>query len=209
MEYVMQLYFSPGACSLASHITAREAGISVDLKRADTKTKKLEDGSDYLAINSKGAVPALKLDSGQVLTEGVAIMQYLADQKPESGLAPKNGTLERYRVQEWLNYITSEVHKSFSPLWTPSNDQAVKDYALTNLKKKFDWVEKQLTGKQYLTGDSFTIADAYLFTVVNWVNPLGIDLTPWPQLQAFQARVAARPKVQEALAAEGLTKKAA
>jgi glutathione S-transferase len=203
------LYFSPGACSLASHITAREAGISVDLKRADTKTKKLEDGSDYLAINSKGAVPALKLDSGQVLTEGVAIMQYLADQKPESGLAPKNGTLERYRVQEWLNYITSEVHKSFSPLWTPSNDQAVKDYALTNLKKKFDWVEKQLTGKQYLTGDSFTIADAYLFTVVNWVNPLGIDLTPWPQLQAFQARVAARPKVQEALAAEGLTKKAA
>jgi glutathione S-transferase len=209
MEYVMQLYFSPGACSLASHITAREAGISVDLKRADTKTKKLEDGSDYLAINSKGAVPALKLDSGQVLTEGVAIMQYLADQKPESGLAPKNGTLERYRVQEWLNYITSEVHKSFSPLWTPSNDQAVKDYALTNLKKKFDWVEKQLTGKQYLTGDSFTIADAYLFTVVNWVIPLGIDLTPWPQLQAFQARVAARPKVQEALAAEGLTKKAA
>jgi glutathione S-transferase len=209
MEYVMQLYFSPGACSLASHITAREAGISVDLKRADTKTKKLEDGSDYLAVNSKGAVPALKLDGGQVLTEGVAIMQYLADQKPESGLAPKNGTLERYRVQEWLNYITSEVHKSFSPLWTPSNDQAVKDYALTNLKKKFDWVEKQLTGKQYLTGDSFTIADAYLFTVVNWVNPLGIDLTPWPQLQAFQARVAARPKVQEALAAEGLTKKAA
>jgi glutathione S-transferase len=205
----MQLYFAPGACSLASHITAREAGLSLDLKRADTKTKKLEDGSDYFAINPKGAVPALKLDNGQVLTEGVAIMQYLADQKPESNLAPKNGTLERYRVQEWLNYITSEVHKCFSPLWTPSNDQAVKDYALTNLKKKFDWVEKQLTGKQYLTGDSFTIADAYLFTVVNWVNPLGIDLTPWPQLQAFQARVAARPKVQEALAAEGLTKKAA
>jgi glutathione S-transferase len=209
MEYVMQLYFSPAACSLASHITAREAGISVDLKRADTKTKKLEDGSDYLAVNSKGAVPALKLDNGQVLTEGVAIMQYLADQKPESGLAPKNGTLERYRVQEWLNYITSEVHKSFSPLWTPSNDQAVKDYALTNLKKKFDWIEKQLAGKQYLTGDAFTIADAYLFTVVNWVNPLGIDITPWPLLKAFQARVAARPKVQEALAAEGLTKKAA
>ncbi len=205
----MQLYFSPAACSLASHITAREAGISIDLKRADTRTKKLEDGSDYLAVNSKGAVPALKLDNGQVLTEGVAIMQYLADQKPESGLAPKNGTLERYRVQEWLNYITSEVHKSFSPLWTPSNDQAVKDYALTNLKKKFDWIEKQLAGKQYLTGDAFTIADAYLFTVVNWVNPLGIDITPWPLLNAFQARVASRPKVQEALAAEGLTKKAA
>ena len=174
----MQLYFAPGACSLASHITAREAGINLDLKRADTKTKKLEDGSDYLAVNSKGAVPALKLDNGQVLTEGVAIMQYLADQKPESGLAPKNGTLERYRVQEWLNYITSEVHKTFSPLWNPANEQAVKDYALTNLKKKFDWLNTQLAGKKYLTGDNFTVADAYLFTVVNWTNVLAIDLAP-------------------------------
>ena len=172
----MQLYFAPGACSLASHITAREAGINLDLKRADTKTKKLEDGSDYLAVNSKGAVPALKLDNGQVLTEGVAIMQYLADQKPESGLAPKNGTLERYRVQEWLNYLTSEVHKTFSPLWNPTNEQAVKDYALTNLKKKFDWLNTQLAGKKYLTGDNFTVADAYLFTLVNWTNFLAIDL---------------------------------
>jgi glutathione S-transferase len=204
----MQLYFSPGACSLASHITAREAGLSLDLKRADTKTKKLEDGSDYFAINSKGAVPALKLDNGQVLTEGVAIMQYLADQKPESNLAPKNGTLERYRVQEWLNYITSEVHKGFSPLWA-SKDEAVKEYALTNLKKRFDWLEKQLAGKKYLTGDTFTVADAYLFTVVNWANPLAIDLAPWPALKEFQARVAARPKVQEAMVAEGLIKQAA
>ena len=204
----MQLYFSPGACSLASHITAREAGLPLDLKRADTKTKKLEDGSDYLAINSKGAVPALKLDNGQVLTEGVAIMQYLADQKPESNLAPKNGTLERYRVQEWLNYITSEVHKGFSPLWA-SKDEAVKDYALTNLKKKFDWLNTQLAGKKYLTGDNFTVADAYLFTLVNWTNFLAIDLAPWPALKEFQARVAARPKVQEAMEAEGLTKKAA
>jgi glutathione S-transferase len=209
MEYVMQLYFAPGACSLASHITAREAGISIDLKRADTKTKKLEDGSDYLAVNSKGAVPALKLDNGQVLTEGVAIMQYLADQKPESNLAPKNGTLERYRVQEWLNYITSEVHKGFSPLWNPTADPAVKTYALDGLKKKFDWLNTQLTGKKYLTGDAFTVADAYLFTVVNWTNFLGIDLAAWPVLQEFQARVAARPKVLEALEAEGLTKKAA
>ena len=208
MEYVMQLYFSPGACSLASHITAREAGLPIELKRADTKTKKLEDGSDYFAINSKGSVPALKLDNGQVLTEGVAIMQYLADQKPESNLAPKNGTLERYRVQEWLNYITSEVHKSFSPLWA-SHDQVVKDYALANLKKKFDWLEKQLAGKKYLTGDTFTVADAYLFTVVAWSNPLAIDLAPWPALKEFQARVAARPKVQEAMVAEGLIKKAA
>ncbi len=205
----MQLYFAPGACSLASHITALEAGLPIDLKRADTKTKKLEDGSDYFAVNSKGAVPALKLDNGQVLTEGVAIMQYLADQKPESNLAPKNGTFERYRVQEWLNYITSEVHKSFSPLWTPSNEQAVKDYALTNLKKKFDWLNTQLAGKKYLTGDTFTIADSYLFTVMNWTSPLGIDLAPWPALKEFQARVAARPKVQEAMVAEGLIKQAA
>ena len=205
----MQLYFAPGACSLASHITAREAGINLDLKRADTKTKKLEDGSDYLAVNSKGAVPALKLDNGQVLTEGVAIMQYLADQKPDSGLAPKNGTMERYRVQEWLNYITSEVHKGFSPLWNPTADPAVKTYALDGLKKKFDWLNTQLTGKKYLTGDTFTVADAYLFTVMNWTNFLSVDLAPWPALKEFQARVAARPKVQEALEAEGLTKKAA
>jgi len=204
----MQLYFSPGACSLASHITAREAGVNVELKRADTKTKKLEDGSDYFAINSKGAVPALKLDNGQVLTEGVAIMQYIADQKPESGIVPKAGTFERYRVQEWLNYVTSEIHKGFSPLWG-DNSAEVKAYAQKNLEKKFDWLDKQLAGKKYLTGDAFTAADAYLFTVVNWVNFLSIDISKWANLKAFQERVAARPKVQEAMAAEGLTKKAA
>jgi glutathione S-transferase len=205
----MQLYFSPGACSLASHITLRELGLPFDLKRADTKTKKLEDGSDYYAINSKGAVPALKLDNGQVLTEGVVIMQYLADQKPDGTLAPKSGSFERYRLQEWLNYITSEVHKSFSPLWNPTADPAVKEYTSANLFKKFDWLETQLKGKKYLTGDNFTIADAYLFTVVNWTNFLGIDLGKWPTLAAYQARVAARPKVQEAIEAEGLNKKAA
>ena len=205
----MQLYFSPGACSLASHITLREAGLNVDLKRADTKTKKLEDGSDYFAVNSKGAVPALRLDNGQVLTEGPVILQYLADQKPESHLLPKAGTLERYRVQEWLNYITSEVHKTFSPLFNPASNDAVKAYAVQNVEKRFDWIDKQLAGKQYLTGDTFTVADAYLFVVANWSNFVGIDLGRWPALQAFQARVAARPKVQEALEAEGLLKKAA
>jgi len=205
----MQLYYSPGACSLASHITLREAGLPVELKKADTKTKKLEDGSDYFAVNSKGAVPALRLDDGQVLTEGPAILQYLADQKPESKLAPKAGTLERYRLLEWLNFITSEVHKSFSPLFNPAADAAVKQYVTQNLEKKFDWINKQLAGKQYLTGDQFTIADAYLFVVVNWSNFVGIDLGRWPALKAFQDRVAARPKVQEALAAEGLQKKAA
>jgi glutathione S-transferase len=208
MEYAMQLYFSPGACSLASHITLREAGLPFELKRADTKTKKLEDGADYLAINSKGVVPALKLDNGQILTEGVAIMQYLADQKPESNLVPRAGTFERYRVQEWLNYITSEVHKSFSPLFG-DNDPVVKTYATKNIEKKFDWLEKQLAGTKYLTGDTFTVADAYLFVIVNWSNFVGIDLAKWPTLKAFQERVAARPKVQEALAAEGLLKKAA
>jgi glutathione S-transferase len=205
----MQLYFSPGACSLASHITLRETGLPFDLKRTDTKTKKLEDGSDYYAVNSKGSVPALRLDNGQVLTEGPVILQYLADQKPELQLAPKNGTFERYRLQEWLNYITSEIHKTFSPLFNPAANDDVKKYTVQNLEKKFDWLNKQLTTKQFLTGDAFTIADAYLFVVVNWSNFVGIDLNRWPALRDYQARVAARPKVQEALDAEGLLKKAA
>ena len=205
----MQLYFAPGACSLATHITLREAGLPFELKRADVQTKKLEDGSDYLAINSKGAVPALKLDNGQVLTEGVAIMQYLADQKPESGLAPKNGSIERYRLQEWLNYVASEVHKSFSPLWNPTADPAVKQFTLNNLARKFEWLNQQLTGKKYLTGDTFTIADSYLFAVLNWTNFLNVDLSKYPAIKDFQARVAARPKVKEAMEAEGLLKKAA
>ena len=205
----MQLYFSPGACSLASHIALREAGLSVDLKRADLRTKKLEDGSDYLAVNSKGAVPALRFDNGQVLTEGPVILQYIADLKPESNLAPKNSTLERYRLQEWLNYITSEVHKSFTPLFNPANDPAVKEYALTNLSNRFEWIDKQLTGKKYLTGETFTVADAYLFAVVSWTNGLGIDLKPWPALKEYLVRVAARPKVLEAMEVEGLLKKAA
>jgi glutathione S-transferase len=205
----MQLYFAPGACSLASHITLREAGLPFDLKRTDTKTKKLEDGSDYFAVNSKGSVPALRLDDGQVLTEGPAILQYIADQKPDSRLAPRAGTLERYRVLEWLNFITSEIHKGFSPLFNPTLDAKVREYTTQNLEKKFDWLNKQLAGKQYLTGDTFTIADAYLFVVTNWSNFVGIDLGRWPALKAFQERVAARPKVREAMEAEGLFKKAA
>jgi glutathione S-transferase len=209
MESAMQLYYSPGACSLASHIALREAGLPVDLRKADTKTKKLEDGSDYFAVNSKGSVPALRLDDGQVLTEGPAILQYIADRKPESKLAPPAGTLERYRLLEWLNFITSEVHKSFSPLFNSTADPKVKEYVTQNIEKKFDWIDRQLAGKQYLAGDTFTIADAYLFVVANWSNFVGIDLGRWPALKAFQERVAARPKVQEALAAEGLLKKAA
>ena len=205
----MQLYFSPGACSLATHITLRELGLSVDLKRVDTKTKKTADGADFYAVNSKGAVPALKLDNGQVLTEGVVLMQYLVDQKGDSTLLPKFGSPERYRVLEWLNYVTSEIHKGYSPLWNASADPKVKEYALANLEKKLDWVNQQLVGKKYLTGDNFTVADAYLYTVVNWSFFLGMNLDKWPALREFHARVAARPTVQAALDAEGLNKKAA
>jgi len=205
----MQLYYSPGACSLASHIALREAGLPFELKRTDVKNKKLEDGSDFFAVNSKGAVPALRLNDGQVLTEGPAILQYIADQKPDSKLAPQAGSIERYRLLEWLNFITSEIHKTFSPLFNPAADPAVKEYTTQNLHKKFDWLNGQLAGKAFLTGDTFTIADAYLFTVVNWSNFVGIDLSKWPELKAFQGRVAARAKVQEALDAEGLLKKAA
>jgi glutathione S-transferase len=209
MEIHMQLYFSPGACSLASHITLRELGLPFDLKRADVRTKKLEDGSDFLAVNSKGAVPALRLDDGQVLTEGAVILQYLADRKPDAGLAPMNGTIERYRLQEWLNYVASEVHKSFSPLFNPAADAGIKEFTLNNIGKKLDWLDKQLAGKSYLTGNAFTIADAYLFVILNWSGGVGIDLAKWPAVKQYYDRVAARPQVQEAMTAEGLIKKAA
>jgi glutathione S-transferase len=209
MEQVMQLYYSPAACSLASHIALREAGLPFELKRADTKTRKLEDGSDYLAINSKGLVPALRTDDGEVLTEGPMILQYIADRKPASNLAPANGTMPRYRLQEWLNYITSEVHKKFTPLFSQSADPKVKEYMVQALEKQLDWLDRQLAGKSFLTGETFTIADAYLFVVVNWCQFVGVDLAKWPAVSQFHARVAARPKVQEALAAEGLLKKAA
>ena len=205
----MQLYFSPGACSLASHITLRELGLPFDLERADVRTKKLEDGADVLAVNSKGAVPALRLDDGQVLTEGAVILQYLADRKPEAGLAPKGGTLERYRLQEWLNYVASEIHKSYSPLFNPAADAAIKEFTLSNIRKKLDWLDAQLAGKTYLTGSTFTIADAYLFVILNWSGGVGLDIAKWPAVKQYFDRVAARPKVQEAMVAEGLIKKAA
>ena len=202
----MKLYFSPGACSLSPRIALLEAGLPFTTQKVDTKTKQLDGGGDFWAINSKGYVPMLELDNGQLLTEGPAIVQYIADQNLESGLAPKAGTMERYRLQEWLNFITSEIHKGFSPLfdptWTPEVKQVFKD----KLGKRFDWLTTQLTGKQYLMGETFTVADGYLFTVLNWGQWVGIDLAKWPVLTAYQARVSARPKVQEALKAEGLIK---
>jgi len=205
----MKLYYSPGACSLSPHIVSRELGIALELKKVNTKDKTIEGGGDYSKINPRGYVPALVLDNGETLTEGPAIVQYLADQKSESGLAPKPGTFERYRLQEWLNFLTSEIHKQFSPLFRPNTPEDYKPIVKQNLAARFDWLEPQLAGKDYLMGRQFTVADAYLFVLLGWTKPTQIDLAKWPNLVAFQQRVGARPKVQEALQAEGLLKKAA
>jgi glutathione S-transferase len=202
----MKLYYSPGACSLSPHIVSREAGIPVELKKVNLKEKVVEGGADFRKVNSKGYVPALELDNGQVLTEGPAIVQYLADQKPESGLAPKAGSFERYKLQEWLNFISTEIHKGFSPLFKPTTPDEYKNIVRENLAGRFDWLNQQLEGKDYLTGKSFTVADAYLFTVLTWTKPMHIDLAKWPNIAAFVARVSARPKVKEAMKAEGLIK---
>jgi glutathione S-transferase len=202
----MKLYYSNGACSLSPHIALREAGIAFDLVRASTKTHKLDDGTDFYTINSKGSVPVLELDNGERLTEGPAIVQYIADLAPASKLAPANGTFERARLQEWLNYITSEMHKGFAPLFNPTTPDAYKPIATANLHKKFEYVDGKLAGKNYLTGDTFTVADGYLFTVTSWSKFVNLDTSAYKNLEAFMARVAARPKVQEALKAEGLLK---
>jgi glutathione S-transferase len=202
----MKLYYSPGACSLSPHIALREAGLSFDLVLASTKTKKLQDGSDFYAINSKGSVPVLELDNGERLTEGPAIVQYIADLAPASNLAPAAGSMARYRLQEWLNYITSELHKGFSPLFNPATPEDYKPLARAALMARFTWVNAQLEGKQYLMGDHFTLADAYLFVVSNWGQYVAVDISGFEHLVAFRARVAARPAVQEAMKAEGLLK---
>jgi len=202
----MKLYYFAGACSLSPHIVLLEAGLPYTLVKIDSKTKKTEAGADYLAVNSKGAVPALQLDDGRVLTEGPAIVQYLADLKPESGLAPRAGTFERYQLMEILNFITSEVHKSFSPLFNPASSADMKEAALNALSKKFDWLTGFLGKKPYLLGNTFTVADAYLFTVLNWTGHVKIDLGKWPVLAEFKDRVAKRPKVIEAMKEEGLIK---
>ncbi len=202
----MKLYYFAGACSLSPHIVLLEAGLPYTLVKVDSKTKKTESGADYLAINSKGAVPALQLDDGRVLTEGPAVIQYLADLKPESGLAPRAGTFERYQLMEILNYITSEVHKSFSPLFNPASSAEVQEGSVATLAKKFDWLSSFLGKKPYLLGNTFTVADAYLFTVLNWTSHVKIDLGKWPVLVEFKSRVAQRPKVVEAMKEEGLIK---
>jgi glutathione S-transferase len=202
----MKLYYSPGACSLSPHIVLLEAGLPYTLVKTDLKTKKTAGGADYLTINSKGTVPAVELDDGRVLTEGPAIIQYLADQKPESGLAPRAGTFERYQLMEMLNYITSEVHKAFSPLFNPESSAEMKQASVNALTKKFDWLTGFLGDKTFLLGNTFSVADAYLFTVLKWTRIVKIDLARWPALAAYQARIAQRPKVQAALKEEGLLK---
>ena len=200
----MKLYYSPGACSLSPHIVARAAGLPVTLVRVDTKGKKTVTGDDYWSINGKGYVPLLELEDGTRLTEGPAIVQYLADRAPQKRLAPANGTIERYKLQEWLNFITSELHKQFSPLFDPSMPDEAKAKFRDKIAGRIDWIVMQLGDQPYLTGADFTVADAYLFTVVNWTKYTGIDLARWPSLQSYMARVAARPDVQSALKDEGL-----
>lgn len=202
----MKLYYSPGACSLASHIALYETGLPFEIDRLIKTTKMTAGGEDFMQLNPKGYVPAIKLDDGSVLTEGAAVLQYIADQKPGSGLAPKAGTMERYRLQEWLTFISSEIHKSFSPFFNKDATENVKTIARNNLTRRLGHVEAQLANKPYLMGDHFTVADAYLFVVVNWSNIVGFDLNPFPKLKEYMARVAARPAVQAAMKAEGLLK---
>jgi glutathione S-transferase len=205
----MKLFFSPGACSLSPHIVAQEAGIPLTLVKVDTASKKLADGGDYWAVNPKGYVPALELDNGELLTEGPAIVQYLADRNPEAKLVPAAGTLERYRVQEMLGYINSEIHKTYSPLFRPTTSPELRKDREEYLRKRYQLIEQRLAKGPYLFGEQFTVADAYLFTVTNWANFLKIDMSAFPNLLAFQGRVAARQAVQAAMAAEGLRPAAA
>lgn len=203
---MLKLYYAPGACSLSPHIALREAGLPFELDKVNMQSKKTSSDADYLEVSPLGYVPALGLNDGHALTEGPAILQYIADQNPQAKLAPPNGTPDRYRLQSWLNFISTEVHKGYSPLFAPTTPDEYKKAVIARLMTRYAQLDKALAGKQYLMGDQFTVADGYLFTVTNWANFLKIDLSAYPNVMAFQARVAARPKVQEALKAEGLLK---
>lgn len=198
----MKLYFAPATCSLSPHIVLQELKLPYDLVRVDNRTKRTSELSDFLSINPKGYVAALVLDTGDVLTEGPAIVQYLADLKPNSGLAPANGTLERVRLQEWLNYITSEIHSGSSPLFNQDLPETVRELFKTKLSRRFDLIETGLATRDYLMGDRFTVADAYLFTVLGWMKGFGIDLNRWPKVAAFMRRIEVRPSVAAALERE-------
>ncbi len=202
----MKLYYSPAACSLSPHIALYEAGLKFDAILANTKTHKLIDGTDYYTINALGYVPLLELDDGTRLTEGAAIVQYIADQAPEKNLAPANGTIQRYQLQSLLNFISTEVHKGFAPLFKPGIPLETQQMAKDGLANRLTWIDGQLAGKQYLMGDHFTVADGYLFNVTNWAAFVKLDLSPYTNLLAYRERIAARPAVQQAMKAEGLIK---
>lgn len=203
----MKLYFSPGACSLASHIALLEAGIPFELIKVEGRGQKTAGGEDYSNITAKGYVPALKLNSGEVLTEGTAILPYIADLAPEKHLAPAAGTLDRYRLHEWLGYINSEVHKNFSPFFTPGATDEQKAAARAQLERRVKFIEEHLADKPFLLGEHFSVTDCYLFTVLSWCAYVKIDVAAvWPGLKSYMDRIAVRPAVQAALKAEGLIK---
>jgi glutathione S-transferase len=202
----MKLYFSPGACSLSPHIVLRELGLPFEAVLASTKTHKLADGTDYYTINPKGYVPLLELDDGQRLSEGPAILQYLADKEPAKGMIAAAGTMPRYRQIEWLNFISTELHKSYSPLFNPAMPEEGKAVYRKRLRGRYEYLNQQLEGKSFLMGDAFSAPDAYLFTVTNWAKPVGVDISDLANVQAYQTRVAARPAVRAAMTAEGLLK---
>jgi glutathione S-transferase len=200
----MKLYYNPGACSLSPHIALREAGLPFDLVKVDLGSKKTDAGEDYSKISAKGQVPALLLDNGELLTEGSAIIQYVADQKPELKLAPAAGTMPRYRLAEWLNYIASEIHKGVGALFNSKYSDDTKQIMKEALNSKFEYLSSELQKHPFLTGETFSVADGYLFTCLSWTPYVGIDLAKWPALSSYVARIAGRPAVQAALKAEGL-----
>ena len=202
----MKLYYSPGACSLSPHIALLEAGLPYDLVKVDVRAKKLENGDDYYQINPKGQVPALGLDNGEVMTEGPVIVQMIADKAAAKNLAPARDSAERYKLQEWLNFTTTELHKNFSPLFNPAIPDEVKNFFKERIMGKFKYADEKLAGRDYLMGNQFTVADGYLYTMLRWADGNKMDLSGFKNLMAFKDRVAARPKVQEALTKEGLMK---
>jgi glutathione S-transferase len=202
----MKLFYSPGACSLSPHIVAREAGLDVQLQKVDLGKHAIDAENDYYKLNPKGYVPALEVKPGELLTEGPAIVQYLGDQNPQSGLMPAAGTMDRYRQQEMLGFINSEIHKAYSPLFSQATPEATREDRKQHLRKRYKLLDERLAGKDYLFGDKFTAADAYLFTVTNWAPKVKVDLADMPNIAAFQKRVAARPAVQAAMREEGLLK---
>jgi glutathione S-transferase len=207
-EKPMKLYYTPGACSLSPHIALLEAGLPYDLVKVDLRAKKLENGDDFLKVNPKGQVPVLALDSGELVTEGPVIIQMIADKAAEKNLAPARDSTDRYKMLEWLNFITTELHKSFGPMFSPVLADEAKAFFKDRVMGKFKYVESQLAGRDYLMGSQFTVADGYLFTMLSWADRLKFDLSEMPNLLAYKARVGARPKVQEALTKEGLLKAA-